>query len=278
MYESLVLLSEVILSSYPVLIKKVDAPLFTQTGVRMGVFTALATLAGFVSGGTPLSGITATETLATGLLNLVHVGSSYKAFEALAAGNAMALFYTYPLWNMLGASIFFGESVSAQSIPWIILAMLGAVLLSRPSISNWSTVGVVAALIAAITESAIYLWFRQTGREEPTPWKTMTAMYGGSLVLWGILSLIAGAPSTSVRNLSSMVLFNVFVGFLGYAVRFYAIPKVSTVLFSALSFFGVISAYMFGWMFMGEVPSGIQMLGAAAIIAANAVLVKREIV
>jgi drug/metabolite transporter (DMT)-like permease len=76
--------------------------------------------------------------------------------------------------------------------------------------------------------------------------------------------------------LSSMILFNTFVGFLGYALRFYTIPHVSTVTFSAISFFGVIAAYLLGWIFVGEVPHFQQGIGAALIILANLFLLKKD--
>jgi drug/metabolite transporter (DMT)-like permease len=43
-----------------------------------------------------------------------------------------------------------------------------------------------------------------------------------------------------------------------------------------LSFFGVIAAYVFSWMFTGEVPTMTQGLGAAAIVLANTVLLRKE--
>jgi len=286
LYESLVLFSEVILSAYPILIKKVAASTFLQTGIRMSTFAGLAALAAFVTG-TPLSGLSLKEIMATGLLNLLHVGSSYTAFEALAAGNAMSLFYTYPVWNILGAAMVFKEKVPLQSIPWIGLALVGTVMLSQPSTTNWSIMGVVAALMAALTETGIYLYFRSTTtKEDSEPWTGMFKLYGGSFVLWAGLALIAflvmgsgmfgNLFRVSTGGLKTMLIFNIFVGFLGYALRFFTIAKVSTIAFSAMSFFGVIAAYLLGWIFVGEVPNMMQMLGAAAIVIANTVLVKKD--
>jgi drug/metabolite transporter (DMT)-like permease len=285
MYEYLVLLSETVLSAYPILIKKVNASVFAQTGIRMLTYTVLAALAAFVTK-SPLSGLSLKELIATGLLNLIHVGSSYTAFEALSAGNAMALFYTYPVWNLIGAAVAFKEEIPLNTIPWMSLALLGAVLLSQPTTQNWSLVGVVSALVAALTETGIYLWFRKEAKgheEDATPWKGMFNMYGGSLVLWAILLIgglivgsgsLGGVPSGSAFQ--TMFIFNAVVGFLGYALRFFTIPKVSTVAFSVMSFFGVVAAYLLGWLFMGEVPNTIQVIGAAAIIVANTALVRKE--
>ena len=36
-----------------------------------------------------------------GYTNLLHIASSYEAFRNLPAGQAMSIFYTYPLWNLV---------------------------------------------------------------------------------------------------------------------------------------------------------------------------------
>lgn len=297
LYEGLLVLAETVLSAYPLLIKLTDATVYFQTGLRMFMYTLLALLAAAVTG-SPIAAATlfSVETIATGAMNLLHVVSSYTAFEALAGGNAMALFYTYPIWNILGAATLLGESVSLTSAPWMALALVGAFLLAQPSTSNWTALGVVAALVAALTETGIYLWFRsqsdseavapakETNTDKDQPWTKMIQMYGSSGILWVILTVIAAALGwlardtfrISGRGLAGIALFNTFVGFVGYGLRFYLIPKVSTVVFSALSFIGIIAAYLLSWIFAGEVPTALQALGAAAIVIANTVLVTKE--
>lgn len=291
MYGALLLVSEMFLSAYPMLIKLVDASVFFQTGLRMFLFSALAMVAAKATGA-PLAAATlfSTESIATGIMNLLHVLASYTAFDALAAGNAMALFYTYPIWNIVGSMIVFGEKLDLKSLPWIGLALAGAVALAKPTTTSWTAIGVAAALVAALTETGIYLWFRartdaaDTKNGDNQPWTKMIQMYGSSAVLWlgfAVLltivgGLAAGTWRMSGRGLGGIVAFNSLIGFVGYALRFYIIPKVSTITFSALSFFGVLSAYLLGWVFLGETPTILQGLGAAAIITANTVLMRKD--
>jgi drug/metabolite transporter (DMT)-like permease len=253
----------------------------------MCVYTLLAAIAAFATD-SPIFTLTPTlETVAAGLLNLLHVTSSYTAFEQLAGGNAMALFYTYPVWNILGASALFKESLPLASLPWIALALLGAIGLAQPSVTNWTLLGVAAALVAALTETGIYLWFRNSKKEEQ-PWPKMIQMYGASGLFWAIGAIMmimlptgylaSDAFSISPKGLASILTFNTLVGFTGYALRFYLIPKVSTIAFSALSFVGVVAAYLLGWAVTNEIPTAVQAAGAAAIIVANTVLLRREIV
>jgi hypothetical protein len=64
-----------------------------------------------------------------------------------------------------------------------------------------------------------------------------------------------------------LIFFNVFIGFVGYLMRFYAIPLLPTSIFSLLSFVGVVTAYGWGNLFAYETPSLKGMLGAALVTA-----------
>ena len=280
----LVVASEVLLSSYPLLIKRIDMSVVFQTGLRLFVFTGLAALIGTVP---PLDVLASTETVLMGGTYLLHIFSSYMAFSLLSAGNAMALFYTYPLWNILGTALLLGEQLDFTTLPWIGVALAGAIALAQPTAKNWSLGGVVMALTAALTETAVYLWFKTHSEKEtqdPTPWTKMVQMFGGGGLLWALAAAtatVAGLTTahmfrSSLSGLAAILGFNALVGFGGYALRLYMIPKVSTVLFSSLSFFGIVSAYLYGWIGANEWPNGVQMAGAAAIILANLVLVAKS--
>jgi len=274
MYEWAVFASEAILSAYPILIKQTDASIFTQVGFRTGIF-ALAAIGCAIFMGQSLTNLSPLILLAGGLLNLTHVGASYKAFTDLSAGNAMALFYTYPIMNLVAASLTLGERIEPLTWMWMGVALVGAILIAQPSGTGWNLLGVGAALLAAATETGIYLLFRDLPKQT-LPWKRMLELYGGSFLLWGGLALSGlwkgGAGSLKITSVAAMVLFNLLIGFVGYGLRFFTIPKISTVAFSALSFFGIISAYIFGWLFQSEVPSWSAFAGAVAIILANSQL------
>lgn len=278
----LVLVSEVLLSAYPLLIKRVDMSVVFQTGLRLFVFTVLAALIGTAPS---LDVLASTETILMGGTYLLHIFSSYMAFSLLSAGNAMALFYTYPLWNILGTSLLLGEQLDLSTMPWIGLALAGAIALAQPTAKNWSLGGIAMALTAALTETAVYLWFKTHKKEEiSAPWTKMIQMFGGGGLLWALAiatATVAGLTTTymfrsSLSGLAAILGFNALIGFGGYALRLYMIPKVSTVLFSSLSFFGIVSAYLYGWIGANEWPNGVQMAGAAAIILANLVLVAKS--
>jgi drug/metabolite transporter (DMT)-like permease len=288
--EGLVLFSEIILSAYPILIKAVPTNLWTQIVSRLLTYSMAAASAMVISGNSKQFGDISLKTMGgAGLLNLAHISASYKAFSDLSPGNAMAIFYTYPIWNIIGAWIILGEVIPMESVPWILMALVGMFLVAHPEkgtiLDLEKPVGTLCALGAALTETAIYFYFKLM-KEKEGGFKGLFELYGGAAA-WMSPALIAGAMGLKPAGLEipkidfswkvwiPMILFNVFVGFTGYSMRVTAIPLISTAVFSMLSFFGVVAAYIFGYLFNGEKPSMQASIGALMITLANVVLLSK---
>lgn len=271
---AIVIGSEIALALYPILIKTVPTNLPTQLVSRFVVYSGLAfflaTSDDIYNTWGNILGIVRSSAL--GLLTLLHVGTSYYAFQELPAGVSMSLFYTYPIWNLLGASFFFGETFSFPQVLLVMLAFVGAVLvaygnkeqdpLKQKDPFQWK--GLLAGLLAALTESGMYFAVRTA--ERPSPFYAVLELYPGALLfllplLWFLKSSLDFRPQVWARMLS----FNTLIGFIGYSLRFYAIPRVSTWVFSILSFVGVLASFLWGYLFVNEKPSWMTLLGGLLI-------------
>jgi drug/metabolite transporter (DMT)-like permease len=288
--EASVLCSEIIMASYPILIKSVPTNLWTQMVSRFLVYTLAASSAVVLTGNSRQFADISFGTMGgAGLLNLGHIAVSYKAFSELSPGNAMAIFYTYPIWNVIGAWLILGEVIPMESLPWILMALIGMVLVVHPEkgtiLDLEKPVGTLCALLAALTETAIYFYFKLM-KEKEGGFKGLFELYGGA-GLWMLPALVLGQMGTKPLGVEipkidfswkvwlPMILFNLLVGFTGYSLRVNAIPFVSTAVFSMLSFFGVVAAYLFGYLFNGEKPSVMGAIGALMITVANVVLLSK---
>ena len=285
--EALILTSEIALASYPILIKSVPTNLWTQIVSRMAVYGGLSFIT-LLTDRKQLASVDPYGLAGGGLLNLLHITTSYKAFSDLPAGNAMAIFYAFPIWNLIGAYFLLGETIPIASMPWIALALVGMLMVAQPNVGTLFTLekplGTLCAVLSGITESAIYFFFKLMKKDSiDGTFKGMFELYGGSFFLMLPVILMSQlGPSSNLPKIdfswkvwSSMLLFNIFIGFSGYAMRFKAIPMVSTLIFSALNFIGIVAAYLFGYIFEGEKPSWMAIGGASAIIIANVALLKK---
>jgi drug/metabolite transporter (DMT)-like permease len=288
--EASVLCSEIIMASYPILIKSVPTNLWTQMVSRFLVYALAASSAVVLTGNSrQFADISPLTMGGAGLLNLGHIAVSYKAFSELSPGNAMAIFYTYPIWNVIGAWFLLGEVIPIESVPWILMALVGMILVVHPEkgtiLDLEKPLGTLCAVLAALTETAIYFYFKLM-KEKEGGFKGLFELYGGA-GLWMLPALVLGQMGSKPGGFEipkidfswkvwlPMILFNLFVGFTGYSLRVNAIPFVSTAVFSTLSFFGVVAAYVFGYLFNGEKPTTKGAIGALMITVANVVLLSK---
>jgi drug/metabolite transporter (DMT)-like permease len=292
-----VIIAEIALSLHPILIKQIGVNLPTQLLARLGTYSFLG--AAFSSPSDRKfswgSWSTAQKSLLFGLMNLIHIGASYLSYEHLPAGSALALFYTYPFFNILAGVLFLGDTLDTKILPLMAMAFLGVVMIATftkdgdekhkddaekegekkegfkaPSDKS-IPLGIAASLVAAMTETMIFL-VAKTG-EEPSPFLPVLKLYPGALL--GLLAWIGFRKSDlnfKIQNWIPLLLFNCFIGFLGYSLRFFSIPRLPTAIFSILTFIGVASGYSWGLLYAKEVPSLGALAGAGMITGALGIL------
>ena len=266
--------AETVLSLTPILIKLVPTNLSTQTLSRFLIYPLAALLIGGIGPLRDVFGTSLTKTLAAGSINAAHVASSYYAFSALPTGIAMSLFYTYPLWNLIGASLFFGESFPWHLLPAVAIALAGTFLVvgqarNEKKEIHWD--GVAAALGAALTETGLFLTVK--GAKFPTPLHNIHQFYLGGLplILLFVFSGIGGTGSgidLNWRHWIPLIAFNGLLGFSGYAARFWSIPRLPTIVYTVLSLFGVLASFLWGALFIGERVAPLAIAGSGILAAA----------
>lgn len=284
---SSILYSEWVLSLYPILIKTVDTNIFTQILARFIVFPALAIA--FGSGrdfrsiwSSPYEIFTG---ILTSLLNIGHIAVSYLSFKTLPAGTAISLFYMYPIFNVLMASILFGESITPLFIVLMMVAFIGVYLIAtshkkenedekNPISSSQYSVGVIMGLLAAFTETLIFVFIRSSKEAQQSPFYTVNHLYPFGLIVLGIYAMFNKSivDVSSSTNWMKLIGFNAVLGFTGYLARFYAIPKIPTIVFSLLSFIGVLFGYIWGILFTDDKPTASSIAGGILIAGSIGIL------
>jgi len=223
-----------------------------------------------------------------GYVNLLHVSTSYEAFRNLPAGQAQSILYTFPLWILLLNAKFNEDVIEFREYGFMALATLGALLVNYnpgeavQAISDDGkpneTWGLVMAFLASFTEASMhvilkYLGWRDAGK---SVW-----VVSGSASVWlftalGIYSMFSGLPypksKGSIQDVAYLTGFHGLSTFAGYYLRFFAIPRLSTVTYAILSYSGLIASYIFGLMFLGEKPGLLSLCGALLILISGVFL------
>lgn len=306
----LLILSQVGMSLYPSVIKLVSTNLETQTAIRFLSYGFLALLGIFFSSNKFILSYSALEYIGFGLINLVHVIASYSCFRILSSGISYTLFYTYPIFNLLGRMLFYNEPIQLMNFIYISIAILGVYILTyekntTPSttlsnitennmiqeliIRNPLLIGTFTGILSAITETTMYLLVKNTPLI--SPFQQITRFYlmgfilsiifiGYKLLTKDKITLENGNTNNKFFSIETldfqfswipileMLLFNMIVGFIGYIVLLYIIPRTSTIQFNTYIFLGIIFSYIWGFLLNGETILPRNVIGSLLILFA----------
>jgi len=276
--------AESILALTPIAIKK--TPLDPISAIWSRILTA-GVLGYIISDEKSLSVPEIGAATLLGYVNLLHIASSYEAFRNLPAGQAMSILYTYPLWNLLFNAHVNNELIQPREYGLMATAAVGSALLNynpgetvaaasggKP-VAWW---GICMSVIAAFTESGMHVVLKRLGWRDPAK-SVWVVSSGASIWLLAYIGLQAMTDHLTypiVRGSAfDALMLTAFHGvstFAGYYLRFFAVPRLSTVMYSFLSYSGLFASYLFGIWFLGETPGIISVLGALLILISGILL------
>ena len=282
--------SEIALSLYPQLIKLIPTTIENQVATRCITYSLLAIIGYYITkqnntnitynsnSNSNIVSFTKTS-IVMGLVNIIHIISSYMCFNALSSGVGYSIFYIYPIFNLLGRTFIYNEKINSINYIYIIISILGVYLIYKhnkkeintehvpePKIEPFfnvntilntknTTIGIIAGIVSALTESIIYFMVKDNPISV-SPFIQLLKTY----LLGGIVSFIYLIHSSILQTTTSLdyhywitlILFNAIIGFSGYLLRVIMIPRLSTLLFNSLIFTGVIFSYIWGYILSNE--------------------------
>ena len=215
--------------------------------------------------------------ISIGIVNLLHIISSFEGFNILPTGPAVTLYFTYPLMAVILSVLLLGRSITYQSIIGIIVAFLGTILLQSNHVNNdkpldnqltMNLPGVGWILLSAFTEAILYLFVISGGSVYNNQFFTVSALY-----FWaGIISLFyliyvynpfapnressgVNEPQSEPQLISYdtlyLLLANLLLGVGGKVLLYTSARGLTTGAYAALSYTGIVFAYLYG-LFMGD--------------------------
>jgi drug/metabolite transporter (DMT)-like permease len=263
------LVSESLLSLYPVIVKNLAIPIEMQLWSRFFTYVVISIF--FIDPSYIQTNLVSLDGILLSLITIAHVYTSYKGFMLLESGMSYTLFYLYPIMILLMS----GEPIS----PIMGLSLLGVYLLysekttekdekegkTKDKDETDKLTGVIMISLAAFTEALIYFIVRRL--KTTNNWNHIFLSYfPGSLLMTGFLFNQINFTN-QIINLS--LVLNGVIGLVGYLLRFFAISKLSPSIYAPLSYFGVIMAYVYGILINGEQITLMKILGSLCIIIPN---------
>jgi len=257
-------IGESTLSFYPILIKltKLDVPF--NTFIRLATYFILASL---FSNYDIISNISIYKILFLSVVNIIHILASYHGNRNLNTTIGVPLFYVYPFINIILGILFLNETISSTKFLFIgpILYSIYKLYLNNKDDNQHKQnlkVGIPLILLAAFTESLIYITIKTTELGF-NPWNSIFITYFFAAIIYTIhyfnsnkISEIKKLYYDNKPDVHKLIFANMFIGLFGYAFRFMSIKRVPTLLYTVISYTGISSAILFGAYFNLDTING----------------------
>ena len=276
------LVSESLLSLYPIFVKKIGLTLVHQVWARLVAYVGISAI--FVNWSFIGSSLFTADALILAAINLSHIFFSYEGFRNLDSGVSFAIFNTYPLmilliagvmWNnvyllvLLGLALFvLGESAPEGTKAAPEGSKEQSSLKEKTKEKTDSTYGIAMVLLAALTEALIYFMVRRI--KTNNHWNHVFLSYFVGFVAFTGYLLVKGTDlPISEGRLGLAVGLNGFIGSVAYFLRFFAASNLEASIFAPLAYFGMVMSYVYGIVFNQETLSWEKVGGTLCILAAN---------
>jgi drug/metabolite transporter (DMT)-like permease len=277
------LVSESLLSLYPVFIKRIQLPIKYQIWVRMAIYSIISLI--FANFSTLLQYFFKPISILLALVNALHVFVSYIGFKILDSGVSYSIFYTYPVLILL----FSGQKFNL----FYLLPLIGTIILSlqkpqKKSTEKFANIveeetkeikeknskkkwwGILAMIAASITEVAIYFIVKRL--DDPNSWNVLLLAYFLPAIGMSFYLNKNIWKKQYLKHIGFAAVMNGAVGSIGYFLRFFTISRLSTTVYAVLSYFGVIMAYVYGLIFQKEKITAWRTVGSCLIIISGIIL------
>ncbi|XP_016650360.1 PREDICTED: WAT1-related protein At3g02690, chloroplastic isoform X1 [Prunus mume] len=228
---------------------------------------AILLIAFAASRGRPFpSGLTAWLSIA--LFGLVDAacfqGFLAEGLQRTSAGLGSVIIDSQPLTVAVLAALFLGESIAFLGAAGLVLGIIGLLLLEAPSLS-------VDGSNFSLWQSGE--WWMLLAAQSMAVGTIMHMVIGGlPLVMISILNhenAVSGSLMNFTENDALALLYtSIFGSAISYGVYFYSATKGSLTKLSSLTFLTPMFASIFGYLYLGETFSPLQLVGAIITIVA----------
>jgi drug/metabolite transporter (DMT)-like permease len=232
--------------------------------------------------------------LLSGFFLALHFATWITSLAFTTVASSVVLVDTVPLWVALFSPLFLGERISRPVKIGMWLAFTGSVLVGLSDACAWSGAGLVCpslgefvqgrafigdllALAGAIA-GAVYLIIGRRARAGFSLLAYIFVVYGASAVSLIVLMLVAGQPAFGYPKVAYLwfLALALFPQLLGHSSYNWALGYLPAAYVSVTLLGEPIGSTLLAMIFLGEIPSGLKVLGGVIILAGIYLASRRE--
>ncbi|MAW95319.1 MULTISPECIES: DMT family transporter [unclassified Leeuwenhoekiella] len=206
--------------------------------------------------------------LASGI-NALRMYFYLIAFIYTSIGNAVVLFYIYPLFVTIIESLIYKTPIKKTQIYLMLLAFIGIVFtyINKPfSFESKDFIGMLAALLAAVGYAFfVSLFKRQTGHCNRNQLLFYQNIAGAVL----FLPFLFGIESPPAEELGIAVFYALLIGILVFSLFFFGLKHLNATTAASLMYLEILSAIIYSYFLLGEKLTWNTYVGGSLILISS---------
>lgn len=201
----------------------------------------------------------------------ICLGLVIWANALLPLATVSAILLLTPIIATAMAPIFLGEKTSWFRWVCIVLGLVGALVITRPGLTDFSFAYVIA-LLGAISSAGVLVSLRTLGKSEDFMTTTFYFLGLGSLMTGIVLPFFWSHFPTNFALLAGLIV----CGFLNQIFKTKAFTYSELSFLTPLKYFNIVWATLLGWAIWNEIPQIHVYIGCSIIIASNLLITWQE--
>jgi len=203
----------------------------------------------------------------------------FKAVQATSVSNAVLSYYTAPVLVALASPLLLKERLERRTMIAMALAFGGLiVMLYQPGqvFRSADLAGIGFGLTAACFYTAVTLAARWLSDVPPAQLVLTQCLVAGPVLVLAVV-LTVGLPALKVptQSLGLLAIVGVVHTALALFLYFVGLRRVKVQHVGVLAYLDPVSAVLFAYLFLGEVPTGASLWGGALVLSGSALLLRR---
>jgi drug/metabolite transporter (DMT)-like permease len=205
-------------------------------------------------------------------LGLMSMGLTFQALILLPLADATAINFTAPVFATILSFLILKEDVGWHRWAAVLIGFVGVVVVARPGGSSLPAIGVLIALVAAVSQAGVTTTLRHLQRSENISAIVFWFALAGTVV-GGLLMTVFGHAHAAAAF--ALVVVGGLLGGVGQLLMTSSLRAPVSVV-SPFDYLQIAGATIYGWLLFSDVPRGNTILGAALIAGSGLYTAWRE--
>lgn len=197
----------------------------------------------------------------------------FSAVSLLPLTQSTALSFSTPLFMTALSALILREYVGPHRWAAVAVGFVGVMIMIHPDPAHFAGIGVVFALIAALSAAGAQIAIREIGRTEPGPTIVFYFTLAGTVL--GMASLPFGWVVPDLPTLGLLILGGLLGG-VGQLFLTEALRRANVAVVAPFDYTQMVWATLFGFFIWHEVPKVFTWVGALVVAGSGVYILWRE--